>query len=421
MLNKDFLCSDGSAGGVQVTLKRKAKGPLFDLEVSVSEQEMEAFISETRTDTTIDTTIDTSIPAFNTPKIAVNRTSKTMVNKFQTTVNELERLFFLAKLSSLANATVKYYQRSNKKLKKFMAMNFTKTVKDYADLLEALWEEYPDASPDEIEERLGGMLPIVAFEDDEFLSSYTWSLQREGCNPQTVKSYLRGYRVLAYFAMEQGYIDTKKIVIADTEAPIKSCYTDSEITRLLAEPDRDNFYEYRSWVIINFLISTGCRVSTLVDMNIGDIDFEETMINMNRQKNKHPTRLPMVRKLAKILAEYIDEYLSEQDAQDALFPRNDGSRATEDSIKKAIATYNANRKVSKTSIHLFRHTFAKNWILNGGDLLTLQKMLNHKSLKMVQHYANLYGQDIKPQAEQFSLINKVEGSKTHKRLERKKR
>lgn len=49
----------------------------------------------------------------------------------------------------------------------------------------------------------------------------------------------------------------------------------------------------------------------------------------------------------------------------------------------------------KTSIHAYRHTFAKNWILNGGDIFTLQKILGHSSIEMVKNYVNLYSDELK--------------------------
>ncbi|MCL2697847.1 MAG: tyrosine-type recombinase/integrase, partial [Oscillospiraceae bacterium] len=61
----------------------------------------------------------------------------------------------------------------------------------------------------------------------------------------------------------------------------------------------------------------------------------------------------------------------------------------------AIQTYNRNRGVEKTSIHLFRHIFAKNWIMNGGDIFRLQKILGHSSLEMVKEYVSMLGVDIK--------------------------
>ena len=56
------------------------------------------------------------------------------------------------------------------------------------------------------------------------------------------------------------------------------------------------------------------------------------------------------------------------------------------------------------SIHLFRHTFAKNWIIKGGDLHSLQKVLGHSTLEMVTHYANLYDADLRPKVENYSVL-----------------
>lgn len=329
---------------------------------------------------------------------------------------ELEKRFILSRMNRACSpTTIIFYKRSNWKLNHFAGKAFAEL---YPHVQETVLENYPDLTEEEQHRIIGEHMPINVLETDTLQSDYMrW--MKNHCNEQTIKSYLRGYRVLAYFAMDEGLIRQKKITVGECALPIKNCYTDAEIGRLLNAPDKDNFINYRNWVIINFLLSTGCRVSTLIDVNIGDIDFDEGMLNLNRQKNKNPVRVPMVRKLAKILSEYLYDYLSDQHASDPLFPRVNGTRTTENAMKKSIADYNKSRKVQKTSIHLFRHTFAKNWILNGGDLITLQRMLNHKSLKMVQHYANLYGTDIKPQAEQFAIINQVRPTKNGKLTRRK--
>ena len=49
----------------------------------------------------------------------------------------------------------------------------------------------------------------------------------------------------------------------------------------------------------------------------------------------------------------------------------------------------------RTSIHAFRHTFAKNWILNGGDIISLQNILGHSSMEMVKEYVAMFGNDLK--------------------------
>ena len=51
--------------------------------------------------------------------------------------------------------------------------------------------------------------------------------------------------------------------------------------------------------------------------------------------------------------------------------------------------------MDKSSIHLFRHTFAKMYIQAGGDPFRLQKLLGHSDLTMTRHYVALYADDLK--------------------------
>ena len=112
--------------------------------------------------------------------------------------------------------------------------------------------------------------------------------------------------------------------------------------------------------------------------------------------------------MAVILKEYITYYRCDEVGEplydEVLFCNRYGEPLTDGGLKMSIKSYNEKRGVSKTSIHLFRHTFAKNWIVSGGDIVSLQKMLGHSSLKMVQRYANLYASDVKEKAEDFAIL-----------------
>ena len=77
------------------------------------------------------------------------------------------------------------------------------------------------------------------------------------------------------------------------------------------------------------------------------------------------------------------------------------------SLQGAIRRYNLSRGVSKTSLHLFRHTFAKNYILVGGGMVQLQSILGHSSLDMTRKYTNLYGSDIVKDFERLNPLNNI--------------
>ena len=68
--------------------------------------------------------------------------------------------------------------------------------------------------------------------------------------------------------------------------------------------------------------------------------------------------------------------------------------------------YNKRRGVETTGIHRYRHTFAKQWILNGGNVVSLSKMLGHSNLQITQNYINLLVSDVAKEVETINLLDK---------------
>ena len=68
--------------------------------------------------------------------------------------------------------------------------------------------------------------------------------------------------------------------------------------------------------------------------------------------------------------------------------------------------YNKNRGIQTTGVHRYRHTFAKQWILNGGDVVTLSHMLGHSDLSITQNYINLLVSDVATKVDEINLLDK---------------
>ncbi len=252
--------------------------------------------------------------------------------------------------------------------------------------------------------------PIDIMTQDGFQLLFMKSLG--DVSQQTVNSYLRGYRAFGNFCEEIGLLDGFKCPIKEVEPPMKQVYTDKELKKLLIKPDIRDFTDFRDFAIINLLLSTGARTNTLLNIRLKDVDLENGYIIFNTTKAHKVVSVGLEKKCKDTLSEYISYWRSGGDIEptDYLFCNIYGEQLTRGGLSTTIAHYNKHRGVEKTSIHLFRHTFAKNWITSGGDIISLAKVLTHSDLDMVKHYSNLYGGDVKAEIEEHSTLSKLRTS-----------
>jgi len=227
--------------------------------------------------------------------------------------------------------------------------------------------------------------------------------------PATLHSYLTGARAIFYFGMKKGYINEFKVQLPKMDEVVKETYTDQEIMALLKKPDmkKSEFTDYRNWVLVNYILGTGNRAGTIINIKIGDVDFDSGNIILKVLKGRKQYYIPISKSLAAILREYLSYREGEPD--DPLFCNTYGQPLTLNRLEYEIAKYNKSRGVGKTSIHAFRHTFAKQWVLNGGDIFRLQKILGHRSLDMVRQYVNMYGNDIHRDFDRFNPLDNYLG------------
>lgn len=228
-------------------------------------------------------------------------------------------------------------------------------------------------------------------------------------NDVAVNSYLRSIRTFLYYCMDCKYIESFKIKMAEVDKKVKETYTNEELERLLKKPDMDSctFAEYKTWVFENYLLGTGNRISSALDVQIKDINFEDNIIIIRKAKNRKQQVLPLSNTLAEILMEFLEIRGSRPD--DYLFCNNFGEQSSVRTYQGLVKKYNILRNVNKSSCHLFRHTFAKKWILASGDVFRLQKILGHSDLSVTKEYVNMFGNYLRLDFEKFNPLDNLKG------------
>lgn len=254
-------------------------------------------------------------------------------------------------------------------------------------------------------------MPVKDISEDDY-KAYILHLRSYIDNDRSINSYLRDFITTMHFLMNEGYVEffpMKSIKVDD--APVET-YTDDELRVLLKKPNlrKCTFAEYRNWVITNLFFSTGIRQRSSLYLKVKDIDFDNQLLHVNVTKNRKPLIVPLSTTMTQILKEYLTHRQHKND-DEYLFCTSYGSQMTKGNLYHNLYEYNKARGVERTGIHRYRHTFAKQWILNGGNVVSLSKILGHSSLDITQNYLNILVSDVGKEVESLNLIDKFSDKK----------
>jgi integrase/recombinase XerD len=129
------------------------------------------------------------------------------------------------------------------------------------------------------------------------------------------------------------------------------------------------------------------------------------LITLRKTKSRKQQIIPLSASLADILKEYME--IRGGDDDDFLFCDVCGHKATTHCYQTLVWRYNVGRGVNRTSIHAFRHTFAKRWITSGGDVVRLSKILGHSNISTTMQYLNLFSNDLQADFEKHCVVDQI--------------
>ena len=243
--------------------------------------------------------------------------------------------------------------------------------------------------------------------DEKMYQRYVVFLRETLHNDVSINSYLRDFITTMHFLMDEGYVPRFKMQAIKVDRSGVETYTDDELFALLKKPNikKCNFTEYQCWVMTNFLFSTAVRQRSLMHIRIKDIDFDNNVVHVTVTKNRKNLIVPFNDTLANILKEFL-KYRQYKTTDDFLFCNAYGQQLIKSTCYHMLYEYNKRRGVETTGIHRYRHTFAKQWILNGGNVVSLSKILGHSSLQITQNYINLLVSDVSKEVAAINLLDK---------------
>ncbi|MBO3283107.1 tyrosine-type recombinase/integrase [Paenibacillus polymyxa] len=247
----------------------------------------------------------------------------------------------------------------------------------------------------------------------------------EGCNlsPVTVASRLRALKTMCKFWMSEGLMSedpAEKLKPPRKDTEEKSVIVDEQLRALIEAADVDTFAGFRDRTIMRLLADTGLRINEALRLESTHLDIASRCIRLpgHMNKNRKPRIVPVSASVLRELVILMEENRTYFDT-DFIFLANYGEPLKADQFRKRLSQYadkvGIDRKVTPVSPHRFRDYFCTNYLLNGGDLFTLQRIVAHADIKTTQGYVKINEEAMRDSHSQYSPLSRLGMSRVGKR------
>ena len=191
------------------------------------------------------------------------------------------------------------------------------------------------------------------------------------------------------WAIKQGYAERHIMRQIEWPDPIERVirpFSKEEVIKLLHSFHR---FEVRNQAIVLLLLDTGIRASEICGIKLNDINGSYFRVLGKGSKERE---VPASDRSLRAIIDYISNRKGQN--QRYLFTTDDGNKYNRDALLKLIHRAGERSGVENAHPHRFRHTFAVNYLLNGGDPFTLQRILGHTTMEMVNRYLDFTKADL---------------------------
>ncbi len=228
----------------------------------------------------------------------------------------------------------------------------------------------------------------------------------EPLSADTINDYLRAlHRFFAWSAMEYGLPNAMaRITYPKSKQQQPKAIELDDLRRMFASCG-DDLAGRRNRALMAFMIDTGCRAAGVCGLLVDHVDLAAHKAIVTEKGNK--TRgVVFTTKTAELLEEW---YLVRRQHSHVFYNLQRHTPLTVNGLREILGKIASKAHVTgRCNPHAFRHAFAREYILNGGDLATLTKLMGHEEQSTTTgFYALFTEQEISDRHERYSPMTKL--------------
>ncbi|MCL2358025.1 MAG: tyrosine-type recombinase/integrase, partial [Defluviitaleaceae bacterium] len=217
--------------------------------------------------------------------------------------------------------------------------------------------------------------------------------RHEKLTKRSVQTYMRHIRVFLKFCFDEEFISEplfQKLKLPKAERPTIEILTDEEVEIILGTFSKSEV-GLRNRALICLLLDCGLRLSEAVGLKTENINFEKGYVKVFGKGRKERI-VPVGLKVRRMLLSYIHK----RRAADAyefdkyFFLTDERKPLSADAVASLMSRLKKSTGIVRLHAHLFRHTFATNFLVHGlGDVYELSRILGHSEIRVTEKYLQL--------------------------------
>ena len=228
--------------------------------------------------------------------------------------------------------------------------------------------------------------------DNEIVYEFReWLKTHRNFNDVSTNTTFRTINVFFKFIHEEYQVPLFHLDYVKETKKIKQIFSSDDIRKLLRQPNLDHctYSELRDWCIVNIVLNTGVRASSIVNVKIEDVDFKAKTIHFRHMKNRQAQLFPLKKDTLKIIRLYLD--CVEDELDDYMFINSEHKQLTSKQLSVSFQRYCKNRNVKITSFHCLRHWVATQLLKQTHNIHMVSKTLGHSSVAVTERYVSTLG------------------------------
>ena len=231
------------------------------------------------------------------------------------------------------------------------------------------------------------------FDIENFLpDTYLMSSSNKNYSGSTKKRIQSSINQFLKYLIDENYIANIEInnVSIMFEKKLPHLLSPNEIDKLIDFYNHDLFISSRNKTIIDFMYSTGCRVSELINVEESDIDIEEAFVRLEGKGSKQRI-VPLGSKVLINLESYLPLRNKDRKSKNnKLFISKSYKNLDRTAVFRIIKSTGVKAGIHKELYpHILRHSAATHMLEGGCDLRTVQEFLGHSSVSTTQIYTKV--------------------------------